>query len=117
MTSLFETGKAKLKDVGAKASSSNVEKSMSSNDKLSSIINGSTDEKAAKTAKKAGIGAGLFTLLSQMNHTMASTLKLLGGNDKGELDEKNKETIAGQLNDISSGGGEDNKKKNHLQRK
>lgn len=89
-----------------------IEKSMSSSDKLSSIINGSTDEKAVKSAKKAGIGAGLFTLLSQMNHTMASTLKLLGGNDKGELDEKNKETIAGQLNDISSGGGEDNKKKN-----
>lgn len=97
---------------GGMSAKISIDKGMSSNDKLSSIINGSTDEKATKSAKKAGIGAGIFTLLSQMNHTMASTLKLLGGNDKGELDEKNEETIAGQLNGIggSGNGGNDKNK-------
>lgn len=94
---------------GGMSTKISIDKGMSSNDKLSSIINGSTDEKATKSAKKAGIGAGIFTLLSQMNHTMASTLKLLGGNDKGELDEKNKETIAGQLNGGIGGGDGDGK--------
>ena len=111
LASVFETGKTKAKDFGAKAMSSGKQKfdqltkAMVSNEKLSNIINGSTDEKSIKTAKHHGVGAGIFTLLSQMNHTMASTLKLLGGNDKGELDEKNKETIAGQLSGISSGEG------------
>ena len=94
---------------GGMSAKLSIDKGMSSNDKLSAIITGSTDEKAVKSTKKAGIGAGIFTLLSQMNHTMASTLKLLGGNDKGELDEKNEETIAGQLNGISAGGGGDGK--------
>ena len=94
---------------GGMSAKLSIDKGMSSNDKLSAIINGSTDEKAVKSTRKAGIGAGIFTLLSQMNHTMASTLKLLGGNDKGELDEKNEETIAGQLNGISAGGGGDGK--------
>lgn len=94
-----------IKGLGGKQKTDPITKSVVSNEKLSNVINGSTDEKSIKAANKHGVGAGIFTLLSQMNHTMASTLKLLGGNDKGELDEKNKETIAGQLSGISSGEG------------
>ena len=80
--------------------------------KLSNIIDGDADQVAKKAITLAGPFAGMISLLSSMNRTMASTLKVIGGNDEGEIDEKNEETIAGQLGGLSGGG--DGKKKGGL---
>ena len=85
--------------------------------KLSNIIKGDADQAAKKAVTLAGPFAGMISLLSSMNRTMASTLKVLGGNDEGEIDEKNKETIAGQIGFSSNEGGSDGGKDKKLSNK
>lgn len=102
-----------LKSLGGGGNRENVNlanKAFASNKnlKLSNIIKGDADQAAKKAIVSAGPFAGMVSLLSSMNKMMASTLKVLGGNDEGEIDEKNSETIAGQL---GLGGGDGNNKK------